>query len=28
LGMTIQSISVTPHGLVATVTGHNVSFGS
>jgi hypothetical protein len=28
LGMTIQSIAVTPTGLVATVTGHNVSFGS
>ena len=28
LGMTIQSISVTPTGLVAAVTGHNVSFGS
>ena len=28
LGMTIQSISVTPTGLVAEVTGHNVSFGS
>jgi hypothetical protein len=28
LGMTIQSISVTPSGLVATVTGHDVSFGS
>lgn len=28
LGMTIQSISVTPTGLVATVTGHNLSFGS
>lgn len=28
LGMTIQSISVTPTGLVATVTGHNVSFSS
>ena len=28
LGMTIQSISVTPTGLVAVVTGHNVSFGS
>jgi LmeA-like phospholipid-binding len=28
LGMTIQSISVTPAGLVAAVTGHNVSFGS
>ena len=27
LGMTIQSISVTPTGLVATVTGHDVSFG-
>jgi hypothetical protein len=28
LGMTIQSISVTPTGLVAAVTGHNVRFGS
>ena len=28
MGMTIQTISVTPHGLVATVTGQNVSFGS
>ncbi len=28
LGMTIQSISVTPTGLVAVVTGQNVSFGS
>jgi LmeA-like phospholipid-binding len=28
LGMTIQSINVTPTGLVAVVTGHNVSFGS
>ena len=28
LGMTIQSIAVTPTGLVAVVTGHNVSFGS
>jgi len=28
MGMTIQSISVTPTGLVAVVTGHNVSFGS
>jgi hypothetical protein len=26
--MTIQSISVTPTGLVAGVTGHDVSFGS
>jgi hypothetical protein len=28
LGLTIQNISVTPSGLVGTVTGHNVSFGS
>jgi LmeA-like phospholipid-binding len=28
LGMTIQSINVTPTGLVAVVTGQNVSFGS
>jgi hypothetical protein len=28
MGMTIQSITVTPTGLVAVVTGHNVSFGS
>ena len=28
LGMTIQSISVTPTGLVAVITGQNVSFGS
>jgi LmeA-like phospholipid-binding len=28
LGMTIQSIAVTPTGLVAVVTGQNVSFGS
>ncbi len=28
MGMTIQSISVTPTGLVAVVTGQNVSFGS
>jgi LmeA-like phospholipid-binding len=28
LGMTIQSISVTPTGLTAVVTGQNVSFGS
>jgi hypothetical protein len=28
MGLTIQSISVTPSGLVGTVTGHNVSFGS
>jgi LmeA-like phospholipid-binding len=28
LGMTIQSISVTPAGLTAVVTGQNVSFGS
>jgi hypothetical protein len=26
--MTIQSINVTPTGLVAVVTGQNVSFGS
>ena len=28
LGLTIQSINVTSSGLVGTVTGHNVSFGS
>ena len=28
MGMTIQSISVTPTGVVAVVTGQNVSFGS
>jgi hypothetical protein len=28
MGMTIQSIAVTPTGLVAVVTGQNVSFGS
>jgi hypothetical protein len=28
VGMSIQSISVTPNGLVGTVTGHNVKFGS
>jgi hypothetical protein len=28
LGLRIQSISVTPSGLVGTVTGHDVSFGS
>jgi len=28
LGLTIQNISVTPSGLVGTVTGHDVSFGS
>jgi DUF2993 family protein len=28
LGLTIQSINVTPSGLVGTVTGHDVSFGS
>jgi LmeA-like phospholipid-binding len=28
LGLSIQSVSVTPSGLVGTVTGHNVSFGS
>jgi hypothetical protein len=28
LGLTIQSINVTPAGLVGTVTGHDVSFGS
>jgi LmeA-like phospholipid-binding len=28
VGLTIQSISVTPNGLVGTVTGHNVKFGS
>jgi hypothetical protein len=28
LGLSIQTISVTPTGLVGTVTGHNVSFGS
>ena len=28
MGMTIQSISVTPTGLTAVVTGQNVSFGS
>jgi len=27
VGLSIQSISVTPNGLVGTVTGHNVSFG-
>jgi hypothetical protein len=28
LGLTIQSISVTPAGLVGTITGQNLSFGS
>jgi len=28
MGLSIQSISVTPSGLVGTVTGQNVSFGS
>jgi hypothetical protein len=28
VGLSIQSISVTPNGLVGTVTGHNVKFGS
>jgi len=28
LGLTIQNISVTPSGLLGTVTGHDVSFGS
>jgi hypothetical protein len=28
LGLTIQNIGVTPSGLVGTVTGHDVSFGS
>jgi hypothetical protein len=28
LGLSIQTISVTPSGLAGTVTGHNVSFGS
>jgi LmeA-like phospholipid-binding len=28
LGLSIQNISVTPSGLVGTVTGHDVSFGS
>jgi hypothetical protein len=28
MGLSIQNVSVTPSGLVGTVTGHNMSFGS